>query len=84
MVVIRAVKVRVMTARKFKIGQIVLFRPKQRPSDSSPSNRPYRVMQILSAPVGEPQYRIRSTGSERELAARESELRPVQAHSARY
>ena len=73
-----------MADRKFKIGQMVSFRPKLRQTDTLPDYRPYRVMQILSARIGEPQYRIKSTGSEREFAARESELRSMQAVGTRY
>ena len=69
-----------MADHKFKIGQMVLFCPKRRPTD----RRPYRVVQILSAPLGESQYRIKSTGSEREFTAKESELRPKPTYAARY
>jgi len=72
-----------MADHKFKIGQMVLFRPKQRPTDTPPDNRSYRVMQILSATVGEHQYRIKPMGGEREFAATERELRPVQGTSAK-
>ena len=56
--------------------QLVDFRPKLRPTDTLSSNRPYRVMQILSAPVGEPQCRIKSMDREREFAAREKRIAP--------
>ena len=69
-----------MADHKFKIGQLVLFCPKRRPTDK----RPYRVVQILSAPIGEAQYRIRCTGNDREFAAKESELRTMQTYTARY
>jgi len=70
------------TKHKFKIGQTVFFRPKLRRTGMPPSNRPYRVVQRLFVLVGEPQYRIR--GSDQEVAARESELRPMQAFATRY
>ena len=71
-----------MADHKFKIGQMVSFRPKLRQADTLPDYRPYRVMQILSVPIGVPQYRIKSSG-EREFAAMESELRSMQAVDGR-
>lgn len=71
-----------MADHKFRIGQTVLFRPKLRQTDTLPDYRPYRVVQILSARIGEPQYRIKGS-SECMFAARESELRSMQAVDGR-
>jgi len=66
-----------MADHKFKIGQTVFYRPRLRQTDTPLDNRPYQVIQILSAPVGKLQYRIKSEHGEREFVARESELRTM-------
>ena len=71
-----------MAEHKFKIGQIVFFRPKLRPTDTPANNLPYRITQSLPPINGEPGYRIQF--SEREFLASESELRPMKAFAARY
>jgi hypothetical protein len=68
-----------MAEHKFKIGQMVFFHPRSRNVDV-PRGRAFQVTQRLPVTGGEPQYRIR--GSEHEVAAGESELRPVQTSSA--
>jgi len=79
--VIRAVKVRTMADHKFKIGQAVLFRPKLQLTLTPLNGRPCRVIQILPAMNGEAHYRIRSVQTEHEIAASESELRPLQGYA---
>ena len=64
-----------MADHKFKIGQAVLFRPKQQLTLTPLNGRPCRVIQILPAMNGEVHYRIRSVQTEHEIAASESELR---------
>ena len=64
-----------MADHRFKIGQAVLFRPKQQLTLTPLNGRPCRVTQILPAMNGEVHYRIRSVQTEHEIAASESELR---------
>ena len=64
-----------MTEQKFKIGEMVYFRPKnlEHPSDAQPG--PYQILRRLPATEeGEFQYRIRSTFENHERVATESEL----------
>jgi hypothetical protein len=70
-----------MADHRFKIGQMVFFHPRSRNVDV-PRGRPFQITQRLPVTDGEPQYRIRGTHFEHEVAASESELRPVQASSA--
>ena len=82
MAVIRAVKVRAMADHKFKIGQMAFFRPKLRQANTRANSHPHQITRRLPMLNGEPCYRIKS--SEREFAARESELRPMKPFAARY
>jgi len=72
-----------MAEPKFKIRQMVFFHPRSRNVDV-PRGRPFQVTQRLPAMDGEPQYRIRGTHVAHEVAAGESELRPVQTAATRY
>jgi hypothetical protein len=73
-----------MADHKFKIGQTVLFRPKRQLTLTPLNGRPCRVIQLLPAMNGEPNYRIKSMQTQHEIAATESELRPLQAFATRY
>ncbi len=63
-----------MAERKFKIGQVVYFRPKRSSAPLSASSGPYQIMRLLPATEGEFQYVIRSANEDHERVARESEL----------
>jgi hypothetical protein len=60
--------------RKFKIGQVVYFRPKRTNTPLSAPPGPYQIMRLLPATEGEFQYVIRSANENHERVARESEL----------
>jgi len=62
-----------MTEPKFKIGQMVLFRPRSSRGINIALNHPYQVIRRLTGDV--PQYRIRCTQTGDEFTASESELR---------
>jgi hypothetical protein len=74
-----------MSEHRFKTGQMVFFHPKHRIVDA-PTNRPFQISALIPALMppldGEPQYRIKSSYVEHEYAARESELRLVQAYTS--
>ncbi len=63
-----------MAERKFKIGQVVYFRPKRSSAPLSPSSGPYQIIRLLPETEGEFQYVIRSANEDHERIARESEL----------
>jgi len=67
---------RSMGEHKFKIGQMVFFRPSARGVDA-PWGRPFQITQRLPATGGQFQYRIRNEFESHERAANESELRLV-------
>ena len=71
-----------MVEHKFKIGQMVFFRPKLRQTDTRANSHPHRITQWLPPINGEAGYRIK--GSEREFVASESELRPMKPFAVRY
>jgi hypothetical protein len=60
--------------RKFKIGQVVYFRPKRSSSPLSAPPGPYQIMRLLPAAEGEFHYVIRSANEDHERVARESEI----------
>jgi len=59
---------------KFKIGQVVYFRPKISSAPLFASSGPYQITRRLPAAEGEFQYVIRSTNEDHERVAKESEL----------
>jgi len=63
-----------MTEHKFKIGQVVYFRPKISSLPLSASSGPYQITRRLPAAEGEFQYVIRSANEDHERVAKESEL----------
>jgi hypothetical protein len=63
-----------MAERKFKIGQVVYFRPKRTSMPLSAPPGPYQIMRLLPATQGEFQYVIRSANEDHERVAEESEL----------
>ena len=65
-----------MVEHRFKIGQLVYFRPKRSPGSSQIDVRPgaYQIMRRLPAMDREFQYVIRSTYDNRQRVAMESEL----------
>jgi len=52
---------KLMADHKFKIGQMVYFRPRRRLTDVPRGNRPYQVVQRLFVLLDEPQYRIKGS-----------------------
>ena len=62
-----------MAEHKFKIGQVVCFRPKWIMPVNAPSGR-YQITRRLPARDGEFEYAIRSDYENHERVARESEL----------
>jgi len=69
-------KAAAMAEHKFKIGQMVYYRPRSRLVDA-PTHRTYQIIQRLPATDGEYQYRIKYTHDQHERIAMESELRSV-------
>jgi len=65
-----------MIEHKFKIGQMVYFRPTTRGVDA-PWGRSFQITQRLPVFGGQLRYRIRNEFESHERAASESELRPV-------
>ncbi len=63
-----------MAEYKFKIGQVVYFRPKRStlPSPAPPGR--YQIIRRLPATEGEFQYVIRSADENHQRVAKESEL----------
>jgi hypothetical protein len=61
---------------KFKVGQVVYFRPKRGSQTSGPPG-PYQITKQLPERDGEFQYRIRNAYEEHERVAAESELSRV-------
>jgi len=59
-----------MAEHKFKIGQVVYFRPKSQFLPLSASPGPYQITRRLPAAEGEFQYVIRSANEDHERAAR--------------
>jgi hypothetical protein len=66
-----------MSDHKFKIGQVVYFRPQPVRGIGAPSNQRYRITQLLPKERGGAQYQIRCEETERNFAANERELRQV-------
>jgi hypothetical protein len=64
-----------MAEHKFKIGQIVYFRPRKSrlPVNNAPPG-PYQITERLPEAGGEVEYAIRNTYEDYERVARESEL----------
>jgi hypothetical protein len=64
-----------MPTHKFRIGQIVTYRPAERGQDAPPD--PYMIIACLpkSEETGAFEYRIRNLNEEHERVAKESELR---------
>jgi hypothetical protein len=64
-----------MPTHKFRIGQIVTYRPAERGQDAPPG--PYMIIAYLpqSEETGDFEYRIRNLNEEHERVAKESELR---------
>jgi len=63
-----------MAEHKFKIGQVVYFRPKASSGPLSASRGTYQITRRLPAAEGEFQYVIRSANEDHERFAKESEL----------
>lgn len=63
-----------MAEHKFKIGQVVYFRPKKSRLVSDAPPGPYQIIRRPPAMDGEFQYVIRSEYESHERVARESEL----------
>jgi len=63
-----------MTEYKFKIGQLVFFRPKGPRLPSSAQRSRYQIIRRSPATDGEFQYVIRSADEKHQHVARESEL----------
>jgi hypothetical protein len=64
-----------MSARNFRIGQRVHYRPSRR-GGNAPSRGKYQVTRFLpQRENGEPEYQIRHLDEEEEWIAGESELR---------
>jgi len=59
---------------KFKIGQVVYFRPKISSAPVFASPGPYQIIRLRPATEGEFQYVIRSTNEDHERVAMEGEL----------
>jgi hypothetical protein len=73
---LQAVTLPEMTAEpKFKIGQVVLFRPRASRGINAPLNHPYQVARRLPDTLGQYHYQIRCTVTDGEFTASESELR---------
>ena len=70
-----------MSDHKFKIGQVVHFRPQPVRGIGAPANQRYRITQLLPAECGRTQYQIRCEETERNFAADERELRQVTARN---
>jgi len=68
-----------MAKHRFKIGQIVFFRPQSIRGIGAPPNQKYRITQLLPASREQPQYQIRCEETERNFVASERELRQVTA-----
>jgi hypothetical protein len=64
-----------MPTHKFRIGQIVTYRPPERGPDATPGA--YMIVARLpqSEETGEFEYQIRNLNEEHERAAKESQLR---------
>jgi hypothetical protein len=64
-----------MSARKFRIGQRVIYRPAVRNRNASPRGT-YQIIRFLpERKDGEPGYQIKHLNEGQEHVARESELR---------
>ena len=71
-----------MSEHQYKIGLMVFFHPRSR--QTNPSNAPLQITARLPpTDDDEPRYQVRSSIYGQEFAATESELRPVQATTAR-
>jgi hypothetical protein len=58
-----------LSDHKFKIGQVVNYRPR-----SGPGSGVYQIARLVPATDGEPQYRIKSETESHLRGAKESEL----------
>jgi hypothetical protein len=66
-----------MASNKFKIGEIVLYRPTSRRKQGP--HGAYQVIRLLARPANsEPKYRIKNLNAGQERDARESELKAMQ------
>jgi len=63
-------------SHKFRVGQLVEFRPKKG-SPMPPARGAYEILKQLPERDGELQYRIKSAVEEHERVAAESELSPM-------
>ena len=63
-----------MAGHKFKIGQIVYFRPRMSRLPVNAPSGPYQITERLPAADGKFEYAIRSRVEDCELVAIESEL----------
>lgn len=61
-----------MASHKFKIGQAVSFNPSRQSMPASA--REYKVLRLMPAENGQPQYRIKSIAETYERTALEKEL----------
>ena len=66
-----------MTGPKYKIGQLVLFRPRAKRGINVPLNHPYQVAYRLPDTLGQPHYQIRCTVTGIEFVASDKELRAL-------
>ena len=64
-----------MSARKFRIGQIVTYRPDQRVQDVSPGGVYIITARLPEDAGGELEYRIKNVNEQHERVAKERELR---------
>lgn len=64
-----------MSAHKFRIGQMVTYRPKQRGVDAPPDGAFMVTARLAKRTDGQFEYRIRNLNEQHERVAKESELR---------
>jgi len=65
-----------MTQHRFKIGQVVYFRPKKSRTQPTAPSGAYQITKRLPAADGEYQYAIKSMYEQHDRIASESELTP--------
>jgi hypothetical protein len=64
-----------MSVHKFRIGQIVTYRPDQRGQDVSPGGVYMITARLPESADGRFEYRIKNLNEQHERVAKESELR---------
>jgi len=64
-----------MSAHKFRIGQIVTYRPDQRGQDASPSGVYIITARLSESADGQFEYRIKNLNAQHERVAKERELK---------